>query len=147
MAEYALLSNADDSLLQIVDGDREFADGVPPDASGLVSKGIRWVPVVRDPKPSIDAATQNLSNTVGFVDPNYVFGWSVTAKTQTEIDDEALVSDRFEVRNAVIDLAEIVITHIDAHLAKGNLVAPDFNAATRQKYLDLKTIVDRIRDA
>lgn len=71
--------------------------------------------------------------------------WTVVALSSEELKSEADFKDRKSVMDAMVTLGEIVITHIDAHLAKGNISASDFDAITRTKYQDLKIVIDRMK--
>lgn len=143
MAEYVLIKISDSSIQKRTDSDRESV-GFPPD---LTAKDLKWYPVIRNAKPAFDPDTHKIAQTEGIVVNDYVHDWSIIPLTQPEIDARAVDKDIDFVLDGLLDLAEIVIIHIDAHLAKGNIAAADFNAATRQKYQDLKVRVDRLRGA
>lgn len=143
MAEYILLKISDSSVQKFTDSDKE-APGFPPDISG---KDLQWHPVIRKNKPAFDPLTHKLVENNGLVGPNYEFDWSLVALTQPEQDAASIEEDNKAIRSALIDVAEIMIIHVDAHLAKGNIAAADFNVATRQKYINLKQRVDRLRGA
>lgn len=74
-----------------------------------------------------------------------VLTYDTVAKTQEELDQEEKETDTKTVADAALELAEITITLIDALLAKGTIVTSDFNVKTRQKYQDLKILVDKLR--
>lgn len=67
------------------------------------------------------------------------------AKTAQELSDDAKNNDRAFLRNAVLLMAQVQTTLVDKLLQKGVIVNADFDAATRQMYLDLKAKVDALR--
>ena len=144
MAKFAAVKLADNSIRHIVDGDKEFAGGTPPD---VTNRGYKWLPYIALGKPVFNPDTHKIdggpSDVVTATEVTKT--WTVVAFTQAELAARAVVADEIEVRSALLDLADIVIIHIDAHLTKGNIVASDFNPKTRQKYQDLKVLVDRLR--
>jgi len=141
--EYVLIKISDSSVQKFTDSDRE-GPNFPPD---LTQKDLSWHPVIRNPAPPHDPAIEKVEANNGLVGNDYVFDFNVVAKTAQEQTDFIQNQDIDFVLNGLLDVAEIVIIHVDAHLAKGNIVAADFNAATRQKYIDLKQRVDRLRGA
>lgn len=106
-----------------------------------------WRPEVED-KPAFDSATERLEGPSTVIEATQVVRrFTKRAKTAQELADEAVDVDQRAVLDGLVDLAEIVIIHVDAHLAKGNISGSDFNVATRRKYQDLKVVVDRLRNA
>jgi len=146
MAKVALVKIADDSVVKIVDRDKTFGGKAPPDIS---HKGLKWLDYTDAPQPSFNAATHKIDGPpTEVVSANAVTKtWNVASLSQGEIDALAVAEDERTVTRSLLALAEITIIHIDAHLAKGNIAAADFNAATRKKYQDLKKAVDRLRNA
>lgn len=71
--------------------------------------------------------------------------YTVRAKTQTELDAEALAKDNRALRVATKDAVIVLTALIDAILAKGLLVPTDVEPIARQSYLDLKVIADRVK--
>lgn len=146
MSKIALVKIADSTVVKVVDRDKTFGGDTPPDIS---HKGLKWLDYTDTPRPSFDPATHKIDgHPTDVVTANAVTKtWSVTPLSQAEIDALAVAADERTVQSGLLALAEIEIIHIDAHLAKGNLAATDFNAATRKKYQDLKKAVDRLRNA
>lgn len=146
MTKYALVKTADDTVQRIVDGAKVFGGQAPPDIS---HKGLKWLPYTDTARPSFNPDTHKIDgNPTDVVAALAVTKtWNVVALSQAEIDARAVENDQRTVLDGLVDLAEIVIIHIDAHLAKGNIAATDFNATTRQKYVNLKAVVERLRNA
>lgn len=101
----------------------------------------KWVPVTENPKPPFNPASEKLvrEETVSLSAVRVT--WTKTALSQTELDN----LDRGAIRNATLDLGFILVRVVDILLAKNIIIATDFDAATRQGYLDLKTRVDNLR--
>ncbi len=146
MAKIALVKVADNSVVKVVDRDKTFGGDTPPDIS---HKGLKWLDYTDTPEPTIDPDTQKIDGPpTDVVTANAVTKtWNVVSLSQAEIDALAVAADERFVRSGLLALAEIVIIHIDAHLAKGDISGTDFNAATRTKYKNLKAVVDRLRNA
>ena len=85
MAEYALIKTSNNSLQKLAESDKEFPNG-PPDLS---QKGLLWMLVQRDARPTFDPATQVIEKADGVSAGKYVFGWTVRNKTQAELDKDA----------------------------------------------------------
>ena len=144
MAEYALVETATDTLFPRTGRPpyRNF-DVTPDDIS---HKGLEWR-VVEETRPTFNPATQVRLATTETVEATRLHRqFPVRLMTTQELADAAIVADQTLVRSALLDVAEILIIHVDAHLANGNIVGADFNAATRAKYRNLKTVVDRLRN-
>lgn len=118
-------------------------------------RGQAEVPVV-DVMPSFDQATEIATDVRGAYPWPYrpgvtKFGTvrTVRARTAQEIADEAAAeqtqTDQRNLRDGAVTTAEILISLVDALLAKGTITAADIPAATRQKYVAFKAAVDRLR--
>lgn len=101
--------------------------------------------VDQDVAPGVDQVFAD-SNPPLVIEPTRVTRtWTIRALTAQEIADRDKNVTRDQIVSAVIDIADIVIAHIDADIAKGNLVATDIPAAQRAKYAELKTKLSAIR--
>lgn len=106
-----------------------------------------WRPEVEE-RPAFDDATEVLEGPETIVEATQVVRRvAKRLMTAEELADSARQKDERLIRTGLIDLAEIVIEHVDAHVARGNITVADFNAATGKKYQDLKILVGRLRDA
>ncbi len=117
---------------------KNFAD-TPPDIS---HKNLEWRAFRRDPIPAFDPATEKLGVETFDVQPTeIVASRAVVALTQTELDG----IDQGRIVGAMLDLGFIVIKLVDKLIDKSVIAPADFDPETRQEYLDLKSIVDRLR--
>lgn len=84
MAKYALVQDSTQEVLKVVEGDREFRTGTPPD---LPRKDMTWLPYV-EVNPSCDN-TQVKEGPVDVVTATEVTRtFTVRAKTAQELDAE-----------------------------------------------------------
>lgn len=84
-AEYAKIEGG--NVVQV----REVPDSVNYSTTFDADK---WKPVVRDPQPNHDPATQKLTQLVTIGDENVTFGWQVVPLTQEEQDRKAELQQR-----------------------------------------------------
>ena len=118
---------------------RDFGTDTPSDIS---HKNLEWRTFRREDNPAFDLATQKLGPETFSVEPTEIVGSrAVAALTQTELGS----IDRSKIVGGILDLGFIVIKLVDKLIAKGTIVAGDFDAETRQEYLDLKDVVGRLR--
>ena len=96
-----------------------------------------------------DPETENRTGPVFTVDPQtFATGaaYTVTAKTQAELDAQQLDADRSVLRNSEAAVF-VLITLIDALLANATITVNDFDAVARAAYQQLKPIADRVKAA
>ncbi|MEE8607221.1 MAG: hypothetical protein V3S55_06445 [Nitrospiraceae bacterium] len=118
---------------------RDFGADTPPDIS---HKSLEWRAFRRDPAPVFDPAIEKLGPETFTVEPTeIVASHAVVTLTQTELDGR----DKNKIVGAMLDLGFILIKLSNVLISKGVIVAGDFDAETRQEYLDLKAIVTRLR--
>jgi hypothetical protein len=87
MAMYALVKISTSEVKQIVDRDKQFRSGTPPQLKP--AKDLKWLPYSKV-KPSYDAETQVREGPVELVTSTEVsHTWTVRAKTAQELDDDA----------------------------------------------------------
>ena len=85
MADYILLRNSDDHVLEEADSTRFRKTGVPPVLKS--EKGIRWLSlVIVDPPLGQDQVKEG--PTVETTDTTYTRTWTVRDKTEQELEDE-----------------------------------------------------------
>jgi len=101
MADYILLQNSDDKVLEEADSSRFRKTGVPPVLKS--EKGIRWLDLVII-KPSIGDGQIKEGPTVDITDTTYTRTWTVRDKTAKELSSEkdGEVLDRLEILNPLI---------------------------------------------
>ncbi len=105
-------------------------------------KNLEWRPFRHAPAPGFDPATQKLSpETATVFATEIVASRSVVALTPTELDN----IDKGKIVGAMLDHAFITIKLVDILLAKATIAAGDFDAETRQEFLDMKALVDKLR--
>jgi len=86
MADYILLRNSDDYVLEEADSTRFRKTGVPPVLKS--EKGIRWLDlVVVNPAQDVDQIKEG--PTVDITDTTYTRTWTVRDKTAAEITSDA----------------------------------------------------------
>ena len=123
---------------------REF--GVVPDPNP--AKGLDWRPAPEAARPGFDSSTQTLEGPNRTVLPDKVIeSYVIRPLTPQELSDRQQSADIAALQGAAAEIAGILISHIDAHLAKGNIAASDFDAGTRQRYQAFKACVDRLKAA
>ena len=85
MADYILLQNSDDKVLEEVDSSRFRKTGVPPVLKS--EKGIRWLDLVNvNPAQGTDQIKEG--PTVDITDSTYTRTWTVRDKTAKELNSE-----------------------------------------------------------
>ena len=85
MANYVLLNNSDDSIIEEVDSSRFRKTGKPPTLKS--EKGIRWLElVVVDPETGEDQVKEG--PTIAISDTKYTRTWTVRDKTADELNTE-----------------------------------------------------------
>ena len=85
MADYILLQNSDDKVLEEVDSSRFRKTGVPPVLKS--EKGLRWLDlVIVNPVQGADQIKEG--PTVEITDTTYTRTWTVRAKTAKELNSE-----------------------------------------------------------
>ena len=85
MADYILLQNSDDKVLEEVDSSRFRKTGVPPVLKS--EKGIRWLDLVVVNPAQGDGQIKE-GPTVGITDTTYTRTWTVRDKTADELSNE-----------------------------------------------------------
>ena len=85
MADYILLQNSDDKVLEEVDSSRFRKTGVPPVLKS--EKGIRWLDLVIV-NPTQDDGQIKEGPTVDITDTTYTRTWTVRDKTAKELNSE-----------------------------------------------------------
>ena len=85
MADYILLQNSDDKVLEEVDSSRFRKTGVPPVLKS--EKGIRWLDLVIV-NPAQDDGQIKEGPTVDITDTTYTRTWTVRDKTAKELNSE-----------------------------------------------------------
>ena len=101
MADYILLQNSDDKVLEEVDSSRFRKTGVPPVLKS--EKGMRWLPLeIIDPTPTGDQIKTGPVITVLKTKVKKV--WTVRDKTAAELNSEkdGEVLDRLRILNPLI---------------------------------------------
>ena len=118
---------------------RDFGAAAPPDIS---HKNLEWRASRRDPDPAFDPAIKKLGPETFSVDPTeIVVSRAVVALTQTELNN----IDKRKIITRALDHAFITIKLVDILLAKAVILTGDYDAKTKQEFLDLKAIVDKLR--
>ena len=85
MANYVLLNNSDDSIIEEVNSSRFRKTGKPPTLKS--EKGIRWLElVVVDPEIGEDQVKEG--PTIAISDTKYTRTWTVRDKTADELNTE-----------------------------------------------------------
>ena len=85
MANYVLLNNSDDLVIEEVDSSRFRKTGKPPTLKS--EKGIRWLElVVVDPETGEDQIKEG--PTIAISDTKYTRTWTVRDKTADELNTE-----------------------------------------------------------
>jgi hypothetical protein len=85
MADYILLQNSDDKVLEEADSTRFRKTGVPPVL--MPDKGMRWLElVVVNPASGSDQIKEG--PTVDITDTTYTRRWTVRDKTDKELSDD-----------------------------------------------------------
>ena len=109
--------------------------------------GYVFVEVTEAGFEPFDPATQNRTGPVLTVAQDYsvTATWTVTAKSQAELDAIAAANDESELRRREVAAIFVLITLIDTLIGKGSIAAADFDAKARAAYLDLKPIADRVK--
>lgn len=74
-----------------------------------------------------------------------LYTYTKRAKTQAELDEALNIKDQSDMRSAMYDMYVVLIGLIDALMAKGTLVPTDVELKARQRYQNLKTIVDNYK--
>lgn len=94
-----------------------------------------------------DPATQNRTGPVLTVaqDFSVTATWTVTAKSQAELNVIVATDDQNELRRKDAEAVFVLVTLIDALISKGTITAGDFDATARAAYLDLKPVADRVK--
>jgi len=85
MADYILLQNSDDKVLEEADSSRFRKTGVPPVLKS--DKGIRWLDLVVV-NPTQDDGQIKEGPTVNITDTTYTRTWTVRDKTAQELSDD-----------------------------------------------------------
>lgn len=117
----------------------DFGDDTPP---VLAAHKGKWLPVVEiDPPYDPETENRTLSVTIGASDVTHEY--IVTPKSQAELDDIEAEGDLKQIRSSVLEIAFIQIELIDKLLEKGTIVANDFTAPVKQRFLTLKGLVDK----
>ena len=101
MADYILLQNSDDKVLEEADSSRFRKTGVPPVLKS--DKGIRWLDlVVVNPSASVDQIKEG--PVIDITDTTYTRTWTVRDKTAKELSSEkdSEVLYRLEILNPLI---------------------------------------------
>ena len=121
----------------------EVKDFSPSDAHDPnPAKNLEWRPFRRSPNPAFDPTTEKLGPEIITVEPTeIVVSRAIVLLTQPELDG----IDKSKIVGAMLDLGFIVIKLVDKLIAKNVIVAADFDTETKQEYLDLKTLVDKLR--
>ena len=101
MADYILLQNSDDKVLEEVDSSRFRKTGVPPVLKS--EKGIRWLDLVIV-NPAQDDGQIKEGPTVDITDTTYTRTWTVRDKTVKELNSEkdGEVLDKLRILNPLI---------------------------------------------
>jgi hypothetical protein len=106
MAFYVLLRNADDEILEEVDGDIRFRSGTPPTLRP--EKGMRWLPFIVT-NPIYDATTQVKEGPILTVNADNVTRvWTVRSKTAQELDE-----DKDKIAISILRLVKPLITALN----------------------------------
>ena len=113
MADYILLRNSDDHVLEEADSTRFRKTGIPPTLKS--EKGIRWLDLVVV-KPSVGVDQVMEGPTVGITDTTYTRTWTVRDKTSDELDAERTknAASRFH------DLRPLLLALNDASFIPGS---------------------------
>lgn len=115
-------------------------------------KALGWLPVVYvneayDPASQIRTGPTgcNIGDAVPAGADDVTGTYTVRAKTQQELDDDQRNQDLAALRDAVVDMAIVQTEFIDWTLANTAMQATDFEPDTKQRYLDIKAIADRVK--
>jgi len=118
---------------------RDFGTDTPPDIS---HKNLEWRVFRRDPTPVFNPVIEKLGpETIAVFSIEIVASHSVLTLTQVELDG----LDENKIVSAMLDLGFIVIKLVDKLISKNVIAAADFDTETKQEYLSLKTLVDKLR--
>ena len=101
MADYILLQNSDDKVLEEADSSRFRKTGVPPVLKP--EKGLRWLDlVVVNPSAAADQIKEGPG--IDITDTTYTRTWTVRDKTAKELSSEkdGEVLDRLRILNPLI---------------------------------------------
>ena len=115
-------------------------------------KSWGWLPVVYV-NETYDPATQvrtgptgcNVGDAVPAGADDVTGTYTVRAKTAQELDDDQRSKDLSDLRNAILDLAIVQTELIDYLLANTAMQPSNFTRDTKQRYLDIKAIADRVK--
>ena len=101
MADYILLQNSDDNVLEEVDSSRFRKTGVPPVLKP--EKGLRWLTLVVV-NPPIGVNQIKEGPVIDITDTTYTRTWTVRDKTVKELNSEkdGEVLDRLRILNPLI---------------------------------------------
>ena len=132
--KYVLTKISDGSVLEYTDSDNE-AGNFPPDVS---QKDMRWYPLVKVVKPTIDPATQVAEKNDGVVVNDYVQDWTVRSKTQPELDQDVADLDTLNDLLAIDAVANIfgkiafdIENRVRALESKSVITATQYKAAVK----------------
>ena len=121
-------------------------------SSDVELKAVGWLPVVYV-NETYNSATQIRTGPTGCnvgdavpVGADEVTGtYTVRAKTAQELDADRRSKDLSDLRNAILDLAIVQTELIDYLLANTAMQPSNFTRDTKQRYLDIKAIADRVK--
>lgn len=128
----------DNSIVQ----SREFGSDTPPILS--INKG-EWLARVTV-SPAYNATTQNRSLLKTVTATESVWTYTVTAKSQPELDAQAEQEDLDTLRQASgKDAILVLVEFVEWALANTAMTGADFTADVRQAYQDIKVLADRVK--
>jgi len=105
-------------------------------------KNLEWRSFRRNPDEVFDPDTQHLLAETFVVFPTEIVGSRLARPLSPQELDNV---DKGKILSKMLDHAFVTTKLVDILLAKATIVSGDFDATTRQEYLDLKTLVDKLR--
>ena len=98
-------------------------------------------------KEPYDPLAQNRTGPVFTVaqDFSVTATWTVTGKTQAELDAIKADGDEDILRQKAVETVFVLVTLIETLIGKGTIAAADFDATTKAAYRALKPIADRVK--
>jgi len=121
-------------------------------ASSVELKAFGWLPVVYVDE-TYDSATKvrtgptgcNVGDAVPSGADEVTVAYALRDKTPQEVDDDKRDQDLATLREAGKDLALVLTELVEWALANTAMQPTDFTPDTKQRYLDVKAIADRVK--
>jgi len=121
-------------------------------SSNVELKAVGWLPVVYV-NVTYNSATQirtgptgcNVGDAVPAGADEVTGAYALRDKTQQEVDDDKRDQDLATLREAGKDLALVLTELVEWALANTAMQPTDFTPDTKQRYLDVKAIADRVK--